>query len=109
MSAYIGRRDPAQRQKDAARLARRRDDERNDALHFLYHGHDAHAGVCLFRREGGEPCSRDYDPMPHFEAALTEPRFYDGSGIGALYGLPGSERLCASLAGWNVRRREEFA
>jgi hypothetical protein len=65
-----------------------------------------------------EPWSRAYDPVPCREALLDEPRLYDGTGIGALYGLSTEtvathyddegrgcvirRSLVADLAGWTL-------
>lgn len=96
------------RAKHAAELARRRNDEANDAMDFLFLGDEdgRHAERCVYALAGGEACSREYDPMPYAEAAPAEPRMYDGTGIGALYGMSASGGLLADLAGWNIVGRD---
>jgi len=42
-----------------------------------------------------------YDPLPYAEAA-PNPRMYDGTGIGVLYGLPNSARFVDELKDWRV-------
>lgn len=84
--------------KRAAEASLRRDREWADALHFLVYGEDEHAKrgcICDL------PCSRDYDPLPYADAA-PDARMYEGTGIGALYGLPGGEFHAWQLAGWNL-------
>ena len=39
-----------------------------------------------------------YDPGPEPD----DPSLYEGTGIGALYGLPGSERFLAELGDWTI-------
>lgn len=91
------------RERNLEHARQRRGLEQADALHFLVYGHDEHVERgCVFQEEGGERCSRDYDPRPYPEAALTNPNDYVGTGLGALYGLPGWERFVWELAGWNV-------
>lgn len=51
----------------------------------------------------GSVCAREYDPMPYAEAEPL-PGFHDGTGIAALYGLPGGDAHAWQLAGWNVRK-----
>lgn len=87
--------------KNAKRTRLRRAKEEVDVLDFLFFGADRHTERCIFDK----PCSRDYDPMPYYEAAPTPERDYEGTGIGALYGLPGTERFLWQLAGWNVAQR----
>lgn len=48
---------------------------------------------------------RVYDPFPYPEAAPQDPRMYEGTGIGCLYGLPGSERFLRELDDWVVVSR----
>jgi hypothetical protein len=43
-----------------------------------------------------------YDPLPYREALPAEPRMYEGTGIGALYGLPGSDHFLAELGDWRL-------
>jgi hypothetical protein len=83
----------------------RRQAEGACALHFLVYGDEdtPHRERCLFAREGRDPCSRTYDPLP----AGTEPpdpRLYAGTGIGLLYGM-GGESHAWQLAGWNLDPR----
>lgn len=65
-------------------------------MHFLTEGHDAHLVHCIH----AEPCSRNYDPGEE----PFHPTLYEGTGIAALYDLPGGERHAWQLAGWNLRR-----
>lgn len=43
-----------------------------------------------------------YDPLPYPEAVPADPRMYEGTGIGALYGIPGSEHFLAELGDWTL-------
>lgn len=88
----------------------RRQAERDDAWDYLIRGDldDRHTKRCLYALEGGEACSRDYNPMPYPDA-LPDPVTYEGTGIGALYGLRDTERFLWQLAGWNIRKRREHA
>ncbi len=88
----------ARRQRDTE-LAERRQREAADALDFLYHGDldDRHSKRCIH----AVPCSRDYNPRPYPEAE-ADPKMYEGTGIGLLYGLSGPRRLLLELAGWNL-------
>jgi hypothetical protein len=83
-----------------AEVSKRRAAERAAAFEFLVTG----------ETEGpapdGTPWDRDYDPLPTWEALPGDLHAYDGTGIGALYGLPASRRFLWQLAGWNVVRRE---
>ena len=90
------------RRKRDNELAARRQAEARDALHYLLDGDEAHAEKCVHALAGREPCSRDYDPKPYREATPDDSRMYAGTGIGLLYGLPGSEQHAWQLAGWNV-------
>lgn len=45
-----------------------------------------------------------YDPMPYAEAMPHEPRMYEGTGIGCLYGLPDCERFLPELGDWTIVR-----
>lgn len=94
------------RANNAARLLRRRAAERADARDYLVHGDEAgHRNVCIHALAGDAPCARDYDPLPaplYSEARPTPSHWYDGTGVGALYGLPNTERHLWQLAGWNV-------
>lgn len=53
------------------------------------------------------PCSFTYDPLPYPEAEPVDLRLYAGTGIGALYGVPGSEDITAELGGWTLTPRSE--
>lgn len=48
---------------------------------------------------------RIYDPFPYIDAAPQDTRMYEGTGIGCLYGLPGSERFLPELGDWVVVSR----
>jgi hypothetical protein len=86
------------RTKRAEAVARRRLAERICRSDFLWRG-DAHQ--CTQE----EPCSRDYDPMPYPEALPKDLRMYEGTGIGAIYGLDYSTDMAWQLAGWNIGRQ----
>lgn len=43
-----------------------------------------------------------YDPMPYPEAEPHDPTLYEGTGVGALYGLPGCEPFLAELGDWRI-------
>ncbi len=88
------------REKRFESVARRRDLERNDAVSYLLSEHPQHLTRCLFVLDGLPCCSRTYDPGP---ISPEEEAFYEGTPIGALYGLAGSERFAADLAGWTIR------
>lgn len=46
---------------------------------------------------------REYDPMPYPEALPYPESMYEGTGIGALYGLsPMTPSQAASLVGWTI-------
>lgn len=106
------------RARHFAGVAARRNAEANDAMDFLFLGDEdgRHAEKCIH----AVPCSRTYDPMPYPEAEPHDSRMYEGTGLGALYGL-GDERalamadeegdliivtrsLVTELAGWNLTR-----
>lgn len=101
------------RQLRALEVEERRNREAACALEFLVYGD-------TFDLEDGEPtahsarcvctptCSRDYDPMPYDEAEPVDARLYEGTAIGALYGLPGSEDVVLSLEGWELKPRTVF-
>lgn len=96
------------RDQRAKRTERIRQEEGLCALDFLTWGDTQgdHAKRCL--RPAGLVCSREYDPgaMPEDE------KLYEGTGIGSLYGLNGTEHdpHAWQLAGWNVKMdREETA
>lgn len=80
----------------AERAARRRRDEGLCALDFLTWGDDRHE--CIFAMEGKQPCSRTYYAGPPPE----DVKLYEGTGIGALYDLQGTEHHKWQLAGWNI-------
>ena len=91
------------RAKRAERAAKRRSDMALCARDFLTWGDQRgkHSAFCMFVAEGGDPCSRTYNPWPYAEAE-PDPRMYEGTGIGALYGLKDSDRHAWQLAGWNL-------
>lgn len=106
-TAYGDRAPAAIVERNAKDAALRRGREQADRLHFLVYGHDEHHSRVHVDGQVGclcdEPCSRNYDPLPYPEAALTNENDYVGTGIGLLYGL-GGEQHAWQLAGWNVRR-----
>lgn len=70
-----------------------------DASRFLTEDEELHE--CTH----DEPCSRWYDPRPRgLESEPFPAHWYAGTGIGALYNLPGSEAYLWQLAGWNIGR-----
>lgn len=58
-----------------------------------------HAERCVFGP--AHACSRTYDPMPYAEAE-PDRALYEGTAIGALYGMPGPE---PALEGWELKPR----
>lgn len=98
----------AARAKLKAERYARRNLEANCALDFLVwgdtHASGAHAERCVHVTAGGAPCAREYDPNPYPESAPADSRLYEGTGIAALYGIPGGEAHAWQLAGWNVRK-----
>lgn len=117
--------------------ASRRNSEAACALDFLVYGEgdDApttspwgsvvpvtHADRCVFGR--AHACSRTYDPMPYDEAEPVDLRMYEGTSIGALYGLGPDEsvrtwldddgnavtvvRPLINLEGWELRPRTVY-
>jgi hypothetical protein len=58
-----------------------------------------HADFCMFGES--DACSRTYNPWPYVEAE-PDPRMYEGTGIGALYGFDNSDQHAWQLAGWNL-------
>lgn len=84
----------------ARELSKLRSREQDDALDFLVYGDEdgRHSDTCVH----SEPCAREYDPLPYREAEPAEPAMYAGTGIGVLYGLPGSDAFAWQLAGWNL-------
>lgn len=79
-------------------LEARRGREAACALDFLVYG-DGESGTFLGHRVQGvthaercvfgarHACARTYDPMPYDEAEPVDLRMYEGTAIGALYGL----------------------
>lgn len=110
------------RARVAADNANRRNAEANDALNFQFgldvvivgevvddEGNLVHPGraihdpeKCLHALSASGPCSREYDPLPYPEAEPHDGSLYEGTGIAALYGLPGGERHAYNLAGWTL-------
>lgn len=90
------------RAKNAARAARHRADEALCALDFLTWGdtRGVHAKHCVHGE--ADPCSRTYDPGPPPE----DESMYEGTGIGVLYGLAGSDVHAWQLAGWNLTTQD---
>ena len=88
------------RTKNAARVARRRNDEANDALDFRFLGDEdgRHAAKCVHALAGGVACTRTYDPLE----PPDDTRLYEDTGIAALYDIPGGEYHAWQLAGWNI-------
>lgn len=89
------------------RLARLREEQRACALDFLVNG-DArgiHAKRCVWPQLGLPACSREYDPGP----APDDIRLYEGSELGALWGINTSGGVTAKLqalrAGWRIKQR----
>jgi hypothetical protein len=95
------------RAKRAADVAARRNAEAACALDFLVYGDDEERGCHSARCVHGplDPCSRSYDPLPYPEAEPADQALYEGTGIGALYGVPGCEGHEWQLAGWNLTPR----
>lgn len=90
---------PLARARAAERLRRRRAAEYDDASDFLYRGEE-HAVSCIH----SPVCSRTYNPMPDKWSAPADPSMYEDTGVGALYGEAGGERLLWQLAGWSLGR-----
>lgn len=84
------------RQADAVEKARRREAERNCRRDFLTN--PDHGDVCVCTPQ----CSRNYDPMPYAGADPVPVSWYEGTGVGALYGLGLTPLEVADLAGWNT-------
>jgi hypothetical protein len=89
----------AMRNKRALEGDSRRNKEQAGAWEFLT------TGDTELPSPDGELWSRRYDPLPYPEALPDELFTYEGTGIGALYGLPGSEIHAWQLAGWNLTPR----
>ena len=85
--------------KRALELGSRRAKEQAGAWEFLT------TGSSELPSPDDQPWSRDYDPLPYPEALPDDLHRYEGTGIGALYGLPGSEVHAWQLAGWNLTPR----
>jgi len=96
------------RAQRAEAVAKRRRDEALCVWDFLTWGDtgkEPHAAFCI--RPAGLVCSRDYHPGPMPE----DEKLYEGTGIGSLFGLNGTERdpHAWQLAGWNITRRKDTA
>lgn len=89
------------RHRRALAAERRRRDEALCAWDFLTWGdtRGAHADFCI-HPPLLPACSRVYDPGPRPE----DESLYEGTGIGALYGLAGSEHHAWQLAGWTLTK-----
>ena len=53
----------------------------------------------------GDPCSHTYNPYPARESFPEDVKMYEGTEIGYLYGLTGSDHHAWKCAGWNIKRR----
>ena len=95
------------RAKRLQSVLHRRVEEKACALDFLRFGDEVgfHAKRCIHK---SNPCSRYYDPYADEEVA-PDPKLYEGTGIGFLYGFDGSERHAWQSAGWNSRRKRRSA
>jgi hypothetical protein len=108
-----------------ADVAKRRAAEQACALDFLVYGDDEERGRHATRCVCSPTCSRDYDPIPYDEAEPTDLGLYEGTAIGALYGLcPATtshvvtdddgrtyvvqSSLLDGLQGWNIRPRTAY-
>lgn len=95
------------RRRNATDVAARRNAEAACALDFLVYADDGprgpHAPRCDHTLAGRDACARVYDPQPYPEAVPDAA--YEGTGIGALYGLPGCESHAWRLDGWNLDPR----
>jgi hypothetical protein len=47
-----------------------------------------------------------YDPNFYPDSEPYDTAFYEGTGIGALYGVPGSEHLLPALGDWRLGREQ---
>lgn len=107
------------RAQRAHELESRRAAEHACALDFIVYGDGepgtfmghrvqgvTHAERCVFGAR--HACARTYDPMPYAEAEPIDLRMYEGTGIGALYGLTGSEGVVLELEGWELAPRTVF-
>lgn len=90
------------RLKHDEHVRRMRADEALCARDFLTWGdtRGIHAKFCVFGE--GDPCSRTYWPGP----TPDDEAMYEGTGIGALFGLDGSDCHAWQLAGWNLATQE---
>jgi hypothetical protein len=90
-----------------ARIDRIRGDQRACAFDFLVNGDDRglHAKRCVYAGTSTPTCDREYDPGP----APDDIRLYEGSELGALWGVSTAEGAVATLAalrsGWNIKKR----
>lgn len=85
--------------KNRERAWKRRARDWDDATDFLYQGDEdgRHAARCPHRTT----CQRVYDPSPR-GAGEPEAVMYEGTGIGALFGMDGSDHHLWQLAGWTL-------
>jgi hypothetical protein len=101
--------------------ASRRNAEAACALDFLVYGEGdstptespwgsvvpvTHADRCVYGE--AHACSRTYDPMPYDEAEPVDLRMYEGTSIGALYGLNGDTPERLELEGWTLAPRSVY-
>ena len=100
----------AARRQRAEEADKRRHAEALCAWDFLVNGdlRGEHAAKCV--RPGGVVCSREYDPGP----APEDERLYEGTTLGALWGLPTSTEgtiayLNAIRNGWDITRQRRAA
>ena len=95
------------RAQRAERLDRIQGEQRACAFDFLVNGDERgiHAKRCVWPKYGLPACSREYDPGP----APEDIRLYEGSELGALWGISTAEGAVATLAalrsGWSIKRR----
>lgn len=88
------------RMKRAEEVEKTRRKEEDCAWRFLTSRDETlHIESCVFARRGDPACSRNYDPGEEPDRNL-----YEGTGIGALFGLDGTRHRAHELAGWNVIR-----
>lgn len=111
------------RRQRALAVAKRRGQEKACAWDFLITGDRRvpHAKFCAFP---DDPCSRAYSTVPYRQTVgwvddvptIVSARqkslpageeMYEGTGIGALYGIRGSEQHLWQLAGWNLTRSKD--
>lgn len=91
-----------QRMSHFVDLAARRMSQRDAAWHFLTTGEGDEPAQA--KPPWGKIWDRDYNPMPYPEARPVDPMFYEGTGIGHLYGIDLSSQMAWTLAGWNLVR-----